>query len=1088
MANRPGITGRFGEHIAAYADAIAANFRQQVDAAPEDQLKAHVGELVKAMGRAAGKAADYRTEVRVDDVEGRPDLGVTLDGLLIGLIELKAPGIGARPETFTGRNAEQWKRFKEFPNLIYTDGAEWSLYQNGERMSRLSISDDIRNGGARSLVSRERQSLEMLLVSFLEWGPTAPATAEGLAAYLAPLTRILRDEVLGSLAQGGSPLRALATEWAGLLFPEGEDAQFADAYAQTLTYALLLARFEGAEQLRPAFAGEALRRKHALLAEAVSLLEADSVREQLRMPIELLERAIGAVDTLRLNRQGDPWIYFYEYFLAAYDSKLRNDRGVYYTPVEVVGAQTRLAAELLRTRFGKPLAFAEEGVNVLDPATGTGTYLLSVIEHARDAVRLQYGEGAVAGRMSRLADRLFGFELLAGAYSVAHLRLTQRLQEAGVTDKPPKVYLTDTLESPNRLPEFRQSIMQEQLTQERASAQLVKQNTRVLVCIGNPPYDRESRDPAENDESRRKGGWVRHGEPGAGGATPILEDFIAPVREAGEGIHLKNLYNDYVYFWRWALWKVLETFGQRDGGIVTFITASSYLRGPAFAGMRRKMREAFDELWIIDLEGDNLGARKTENVFAIQTPVAIAIGVRNGKPSPGQPARVLKVRFTGSAEEKLARLDAVESFGSLHWRECSAGWDESFFPRDSGAYSEWPPVTEVFPWQHSGAQFKRTWPIGPTREVLERRWVTLLSQDGSERRTAFKETRDRKITNSYKTLSGDGEREPSIAALQPGSPVPHTERYAYRSFDRQLMIADSRLGDFIRPELWRAHGPRQVYITSLLTKVLGAGPAVTAANAIPDLDHFCARGAKDVIPLWRDADATAPNVAGGLLALLSAEYGTDVSPERLFAYAYGILAQPAYVERFWDELEQPPPRLPLTKGAALFERGADLGSRLLSLHTYGERYGGNVPQGEARCTRGVSLDKYPEGHGYDPGTGVLYVGDGEFAPVSRDVWDYSVSGMQIVKSWLDRRKREPSGRKSSVLDAIGPERWEFTEELLELLWVLEETVRLQPEGTKLLEDVCAGPLFTAAELPKPSEAERRAPAALGPLAQASFET
>ena len=961
MTNRPGITGRFGEHIAAYADAIAANFRQQVDAAPEDQLKAPVGELVKAMGRAAGKAVDYRTEVRVDDVEGRPDLGVTLDGLLIGLIELKAPGVGARPETFSGRNAEQWKRFKEFPNLIYTDGAEWSLYQNGERKSRLSISDDIRNGGARSLVSRERQSLEMLLVSFLEWGPTAPATAEGLAAYLAPLTRILHDEVLSSLAQESSPLRALATEWAGLLFPEGEDAQFADAYAQTLTYALLLARFEGAEQLRPAFAGEALRSKHALLAEAVGLLEADSVRGQLRMPIELLERAIGAVDTPRLNRQGDPWIYFYEHFLAAYDPKLRNDRGVYYTPVEVVGAQTRLAAELLRTRFGKPLAFAEEGVNVLDPATGTGTYLLSVMEHARDAVRLQYGEGAVAGRMSRLADRLFGFELLAGAYSIAHLRLTQRLQEAGVTDKPPKVYLTDTLESPNRLPEFQRSIMQEQLTQERTSAQLVKQNTRVLVCVGNPPYDRESRAPAEDDGSRRKGGWVRHGEPGAGGAPPILEDFIAPVREAGEGIHLKNLYNDYVYFWRWALWKVLETFGQREGGIVTFITASSYLRGPGFAGMRRKMREAFDELWIIDLEGDSLGSRKTENVFTIQIPVAIAIGVRNGEPNPGRPAKVWKVRFTGSAEEKLARLDAVESFGSLSWRECSTEWESPFFPKGSSVCFDWSTVTDVFPWQLSGVKFSRTWPIGVTRGALHSRWARLLAYPPSERPAVFRESVDRKTTGQYQPVAG-GDREPPIAALQSGSSTPPIVQYAYVRSDRQWAIADSRVGDRMSPDLWRAHGPKQVYITSLLTEVLSEGPAVTASSAIPDLHHFRGSfGGKHVIPLWRDGDATAPNVTAGVLALLSAEYRTDVSSERLFAYAYGILAQPAYVEQFWDELEQPPPRLPLTKEAALFERAADLGSRLLSLHTYGERYGGSVPQGEARCTRGVSLDKYPKG-------------------------------------------------------------------------------------------------------------------------------
>ncbi len=1081
-------------HFDAYADAIAANFRQHVDAQPEDQLKAPVGELLKGFGRIMGKTVAYRTEVRAHDIDGRPDLGVTHDGQLIGLVELKAPGIGARPEKFTGHNADQWKRFQEFPNLVYTDGAEWSLYQNGGLKSRVRISGDIRNGGRRSLVQGETNALEMLLRLFLDWGPTAPGTAEGLAAYLAPLTRILRDEVSKSLARPDSPLRILAREWAGILFPEGGDAQFADAYAQTVTYALLLARFEGAEQLRPAFANEALRREHGLLAEAIRLLEVDSVKYELRMPIELLERAIGGVDTIRLNRQGDPWLYFYEQFLGAYDPQLRKNRGVFYTPVEVVGAQTRLAAELLRTRFDKRFAFAEEGVNVLDPATGTGTYLLSVFDHARDAVAAVYGPGAPLDRLYTLADRLFGFELLVGAYSVARLRLTQRLREWGI-NKSPKVYLTDTLESPNRPPEFQRSIMQEQMTQEHDRAQQVKRNTRVLVCIGNPPYDRESRDPAEDDRSRRKGGWVRHGEPGGNGkngngngngAAPILEDFLAPVREAGGGVHLKNLYNDYVYFWRWALWKVLETLGQKDGGIVTFITASSYLRGPAFTGMRRKMREAFDDLWIIDLEGDNLGARKTENVFAIQTPVAIAVGVRNGAPNPDQAANVWKVRLTGSAEEKLARLDDVTSFDDLPWQECATEWDAPFYAKESGAYFDWPEVTEVFPWQHSGAQLKRTWPIGATPDVLQRRWANLLSLSGSERRTAFRETRDRKIADQYKSLTGAGQPEPSIASLQYGS-EPLIERYAYRSFDRQWVIANSRVGDFMRPDLWRAHGPQQIYITSLLTNVLGDGPAATAAAAIPDLHHLCGRGAKDVMPLWRDAEATAPNTTGGLLALLGKTYGAEVLPERLFAYAYGILAQPTYVERFWDELELPPPHLPLTKDAALFERAADLGSRLLSLHTYGERYGGTIPTGEATCARPLSVDRYPEEHAYEPGTRTLTVGDGQFAPVSPEVWGYSVSGMQVVKSWLDRRKRDPSGRKSSPLDAIGPERWTFTEELLALLWVLEETVRLQPEGAALLAEVCAGPLFTADELPTPSAAERRPPAAPGPQGQASFD-
>ena len=204
-----------------------------------------------------------------------------------------------------------------------------------------------------------------------------------------------------------------------------------------------------------------------------------------------------------------------------------------------------------------------------------------------------------------------------------------------------------------------------------------------------------------------------------------------------------------------------------------------------------------------------------------------------------------------------------------------------------------------------------------------------------------------------------------------------------------------------------------------------------------------------------------------------------MTAERLFAYTYGILAQPGYVERFWDELEQPPPHLPITRDTELFERVADLGERLLHLHTYGERFVGpsrphGPVRGAARNTKAVG-DALPEGHSYDPDKRVLHVGEGEFAPVSPEVYEYSVSGFHVVKSWLDRRKLERSGRKSSPLDDIRPERWEFSGELLELLWVLEETVRLQPEGATLLDEVCASDLFTADELPTPTDEERLPP-------------
>ena len=1028
--------------------------------------------------------------MRADDVHGRPDLGVTVKGLLTGHVELKRPGLGARPERFTGANRAQWLRFKALPNLIYTDGSEWSLYRTGKLVARVRIADDVSEGGARALDHEALAALARLFREFLCWEPVVPGTARGLAEFLAALARILRDEVQQALGCPDSRLRPLANEWSGILFPETDDAQFADAYAQTLTYALLLARFEGAESLRPALASETLQSEHALLAEALRLLEVPSVREELRMPIELLERAIGAVDAVEIQHEGDPWLYFYEDFLGAYDPKLRKDRGVYYTPVQVVRAQVRLAAELLRTRFNKRLAFADDDVVVLDPAVGTGTYPLAVLDHAADAVRQRLGPGAVPQKLRDLAGRLNGFELLVGPYSVAHLRVSQRLRAAGVTGRPARVYLTDTLESPNRLPKFPASMLQERLTEERKRAQKVKKDVRVFVCLGNPPYDREQRDP-ESDDGRRKGGWVRHGDEGAD-QPPILDDFLKPVRDAGGGVHLKNLYNDYVYFWRWALWKVFDS--TEDVGIVTFITASSYLRGPGFAGMRRKMREVFDELWIIDLEGDSIGARRTENVFAIRIPVAIAIGVRRGTPHPHTPARVWKTKLTGPEQAKLESLDDAGSFADLDWRECSDGWDAPFYPAGTGTYFDWPVLTDVFPWQQSGAQLKRTWPIGETRDVLAARWRSLIEHSPAARRAAFRETGDRKIVSRYRSLMDGDKRESPIAALESSAPLPQVEGYAYRSFDRQFVIADSRVGDRMRPDLWRTHGDRQVYMTSLLTHVLGYGPAATATSLIPDLDHFRGSfGAKHVIPLWRDAAATQPNVTAGLLSRIADVHGAPVSPERLFAYAYGVLAQPVYVERFWDELELPPPRLPITKDAGLFGRMADHGARLLYLHTYGERYGGphddgSVPQGAALCTKAVSLDEYPADFSYDEASQVLRVGDGEFAPVAPEVWAYSVSGLQVVKSWLDYRKLKRAGRRSSPLDDIRPVRWDFTEELLELLWVLEETVRRQPEGAALLQEVCASALFAAHELPVPTDTERQPPRARKRVGQPALAT
>ena len=1076
-----------------FADELKAGYDSLVAAQEEEALKGPTGRLLSAFGSVFGLEVLPRFEAPVRGV-GRPDIALDVGGLLCGYVELKAPSVPVR--NLRGRDREQLQKFMSLPNLLYTNGNEWVLYQDGERKRAVRLSGDVVEEGADAVGERDAERLSALLRDLLGWKPIVPKTPRALAEALAPLCRLLRGDVLEALENPDSAISYLARDWREFLFPEADDARFADAYAQTLTYALLLAEMEsGEDDLDTAGAAETLRGDHGLLSQALTLLADPQARTELSTGVGMLERTVSAVEPEELARgESDPWLYFYEDFLAAYDRRLRGDAGVYYTPVEVVKAQVNLVSDLLVDKLGKEDSFADRGVTVLDPATGTGTYPLAVLDHGLAVAEEAFGPGMRASKAGEMARNMHAFESLVGPYAVAHLKLSKKILDEGgsLPDDDLHVYLTDTLESPHAVPR-QPPLVARKLGEEHRRALAVKRDTRVLVCIGNPPYDREQR-RADDPDGPRKGGWVRFGEGGDGAdGTPggslsrrassdaLLEDFLRPARESGSGIHLTSMYNDYVYFWRWALWKVFE---QGAGpGIVSFITASSYLRGPGFVGMREAMRRTFDELWILDLGGDNLGARPTENVFNIQTPVAIATGIRYGEAKPEEPARVRHAKIEGTRAEKLARLALVGGLGSLDWGPCMGGWQEPFLPEGEGDYFAWPPLTDVFPWHHTGVQMYRTWPIGETRELLERRWRALL--DAPDRAAALKESRDRKAGKRYGDLEDPSRRLEPLADLPEDAPAPGIVPFLSRSFDRKWILKDARLGDYMRPELWRAHGPEQAYLVSLLTDVMGGGPAAVGSAAVPDCHSFRGRGGRDVIPLWRDAAATRPNVAGGLLEALSGEYGEPVVPEDLFAYAYAVLGSPAYTGSFSEELSVPGPRLPITKDAGLFRRAADLGRRMLGLHTYGERFGGSVPRGGARLEKAIpeAPEDYPEGHDYDPETATLFVGGGEIRPVPPEVYGYEVSGLEVVKSWLGYRRKNPRGRTSSPLDGIRPERWtgEMTRELLQLLWVLEATVEAEPELAALLEEIVASEVFAADELPEPTDEEREPPTA-GPRA------
>jgi N-6 DNA Methylase len=466
----------------------------------EALIRTPIEHLLTAAGRAIEVPAIFHDEIRDDARQVRPDYGVSVQGAIIGYVEVKAPGRSVNPESFHGHDLVQWNRQKDLPNLIYTNGTEWRLYRDGEiQHAPVRLSGDLTDAGPSLSAPYE---FEKLLGDFLRWKPAPITNVSTLVRAIAPLTRLLRGEVLDqleiekrALAVGGElfsqPFSGLAQDWRGLLFPSASDDQFADGYAQTVSFALLLARIRGidlsAEPLHEV--GAKLGASHSLMGRALQLLT-DDVAQDFKVTLDLLVRVIGAVDWSRI-REGrrDTYLYLYEDFLTEYDPKLRQRSGSYYTPHEIVGPMTRLVEEVLVTRLGKQSGFADDGVYTVDPAMGTGTYLQTVLERVADSVEADEGPGAVAHRLGDVAARMAGFEIQMGPFAVAQLRTAELLADKGALPPPGgmHLYVTDTLDDPNAAQQQLASGLA-LIAQSRIEANKVKASQPVTVVLGNPPY------------------------------------------------------------------------------------------------------------------------------------------------------------------------------------------------------------------------------------------------------------------------------------------------------------------------------------------------------------------------------------------------------------------------------------------------------------------------------------------------------------------------------------------------------------------------------------------------------------------------
>jgi predicted helicase len=615
------------------------------------------------------------------------------------------------------------------------------------------------------------------------------------------------------------------------------------------------------------------------------------------------------------------------------------------------------------------------------------------------------------------------------------------------------------------------------ISESRLAANEIKSKEPITVVIGNPPY---------KEKAKGRGGWIEEGTDEVADVA-LLNAWIPPA-DWGVGAHAKHLRNLYVYFWRWATWKVFDHDPKNDVGIVCFITVAGFLNGPGFQRMRDYLRRKTDRIWVIDCSPEGHQPDVPTRIFqAVQQPVCIVLAARAKKKKADTPAVVkYTVLPAGRREEKFAALAKLK-LESKSWQECPTEWRAPFLPAVTGDWASYPALDELFAYNGSGVQTKRVWVFAPDAESLKRRWKKLIQASVDTKEELFHPTlrggkpADRHIRSVVK-IALPGFKLATKSIIDEKGPCAAPVPYGFRSFNRMWIIPDPRVITQPNADLWRSLSDRQVYMTAPQDRSPTKGPAITFSALVPELHHYNGRGGR-VFPLWRDSAASQPNLPPKLLELLSATYKKSVTPEDFLAYVAAVAANPGYTARFQADLKQPGLRIPITARLKLFEKAVELGRRVIWLHTFGERFADRKeqrPPGPPRLPKDRApripkdgaipddADDMPDEIAYDESTRRLLVGKGFIENVPRAVWQYEVSGKQVLTQWFSYRKKNRERpiigdrRPPSKLGDIQPDHWlaEYSTELLNVLHVLGLLVDLETAQAQLLEAICEGPTLS----------------------------
>ncbi len=561
---------------------------------------------------------------------GIPDFTVRKRDLLIGYVEAKDLGI----DLSTVEKSEQLERYREShigANLILTNYLEFRWYVDGKLRLKTSLGEQTN----QQIQLLNPEQTNQLIQGFLNYQGEIINNPEDLAKQMARLTKAIRYAVIEALkleTETGE-LHQLQKGFQEVLLPNLEQSTFADMYAQTVAYGLFTARVSHAQNpqgypFERRTAGLYIPDTNPFLKRLFNTVVDTDAISQINWAVDDLVQLLAQVNMTNIlenfgknTRQSDPVVHFYETFLAAYDAALRKSRGVYYTPEPVVSFIVRSVDLILKNRFNLSLGLADYSIDkvtkqprvqILDPATGTGTFLYAVVNQIyQNLDEMGLGSSWNDYVKEHLLNRLYGFELLMAPYAIAHLKLGLQLQNYGYEFKAKQrlgIYLTNTLDEALKKSEI---LFGQYVAQEANEAAAIKRDFPVMIVLGNPPYSGHSANKSE---------WI-------GG---LVKDYYSvdgvPLGERNP----KYLQDDYVKFIRFGQWRIDRT----GSGILAFITNHGYLDNPTFRGMRQSLDKTFDEIYIMDLHGNSKKKEVTpdglpdKNVFDIQQGVAVCFMIK----------------------------------------------------------------------------------------------------------------------------------------------------------------------------------------------------------------------------------------------------------------------------------------------------------------------------------------------------------------------------------------------------------------------------------------------------------------------------